>query len=155
MVFQQRLCSEHSRTLSMNSDWAIVFGRWQECFRERTCARSLLRIFLAVVAATFIAACCPTGNCDYAFRPNWEGRHRAFVENLNASVGRPFRDQCLGEHACPPVNLESGLIRYTAVDYRTWMKGCTFWFDVDPTSKMVTAVGFSGNERQCSARNLE
>lgn len=150
-----RVRSEHKRTPSMDSERSIFCSRWQWCFGEPTCARTLSGIVLAVIAATFTTACCPTGNCDYAFRPNWEGRHKAFVENLNASVGKPFKDQCLSEHACPPANLESGLIRYTAVDYRPWMKGCAFWFDVDPTSKIVTAVGFKGNERQCSVLNLE
>jgi hypothetical protein len=63
-------------------------------------------------------------------------------------------DQCLSEGACPPTTLDSGLIRYTAVDYRPWMKGCTFWFDVDPATRIVKAVGYTGAERHCAAINL-
>jgi hypothetical protein len=101
-----------------------------------------------------VAACCPTQRCDYLFRPNWEGRHASFVENLSAHIGRAFDDQCLSEGACPATTLDSGLIRHTAIDYRPWMKGCTFWFDVDPTTRIVKAVGYTGGERQCAALNL-
>jgi hypothetical protein len=80
---------------------------------------------LGVVSACLFGGCyCPGGNCDSAFRPNYEARHRVFVENLNAWIGRPFNHTCLSEGNCGPQVVESGLIRYTAIDWRPWMKGC-------------------------------
>ncbi len=116
-------------------------------------ARSMLTVFIA--ACTLITGCCPTGRCDYAFRPNWPGRHAAFVENLNTFVGRPFAHICVAEKSCPPETLESGLVRYTAVDYRPWLKGCTFWFNVDAKTHVVASVGYTGTDKACSVLNLE
>ncbi len=114
-----------------------------------------MRLAVLIAAGICLSACCPTGRCDYAFRPNWPARHAAFVENLNLSVGRPFAHYCVGENKCPAKALDSGLVRYTAVDYRPWLKGCTFWFDVDPKTHVVAAVGYAGSDRACSEANLE
>jgi hypothetical protein len=109
-----------------------------------------------ILAGTSIisAACCPEGNCDYAFRPNYEARHRVFTQDLNAWIGRAFNHDCLNEGNCPPETLRSGQIRFTAVDFRPWMKGCAFWFDVDPASQIVKAVGYRGSDTACSAGPL-
>src|SRR5580698_3470653 len=107
-------------------------------------------LLLANVSGLLLAGCCPHGLCDYAFQPNYEARHRAFVENLNAWVGRPFNHTCLREESCWPQTMDSGLIRYTAVDWRPWMKGCTFWYDVDPTTRIVKAVGYTGSDTECA-----
>jgi hypothetical protein len=110
----------------------------------------------ATTGAVLTSGCCPGGNCDYAFRPNYEARHRVFVEGLNASVGRSFdQHTCLREGNCPLQTLESGLVRYTLVDWRPWMKGCTFWYDVDPTTRIVKAVGYTGSDVQCSVGPLQ
>lgn len=122
---------------------------------QRCCRRYAQRCLILFIAAAATLGCCPTNNCDYAFRPNWEGRHKAFTQNLKLFVGRPFNHQCLEEHACPPSSLESGFIRYTASDYRSWMKGCTFWFDVDAKSNIVQAVGYRGDDKQCADLNLQ
>jgi hypothetical protein len=118
----------------------------------KTC--SVTRVLLLAGASVISAACCPGGNCDYAFRPNYEARHKVFVQNLNAWIGRPFNHVCLREGNCPPQTLESGLVRYTAVDWRPWLKGCTFWYDVDPATQIVKAVGYRGSDTQCSSGPL-
>lgn len=140
--------------LRISTVW--VASSWLGCRNPSQRRNSLCAVRWLIVAATAAATmgCCPTGNCDYAFRPNWEGRHKAFVQNLQAAVGRPFKDQCLEENACPPSTLESSLIRYTASDLRPWMKGCTFWFDVDAKSNIVQAVGYRGDDKQCADLNL-
>src|ERR1700722_1414274 len=73
---------------------------------------------LAVINAGLLGCYCPNGNCDYAFRPNYDARHRVFVQGLEASVGRPFNHTCLRESNCPSQSLDSGLTRYTLVDWR-------------------------------------
>jgi hypothetical protein len=120
---------------------------WIESFRSG--------FLLAIASAALLGGCCPGGNCDYTFRPNYEARHRVFVENLNAWIGRTFNHTCMREGGCPPQTLESGLIRYTAVDWRPWMKGCTFWYDVDPTTNIVRDVGYRGSDQQCSSGPLQ
>jgi hypothetical protein len=77
-----------------------------------------LQSLLAFGIAVLIGGCCPGGNCDDALRPNFEARHRVFVQGLNSWIGRPFNHTCLSEGICPPQTLESGLVRYTAVDWR-------------------------------------
>ena len=114
--------------------------------------RQASRPSIGLISCLLLTNCCisPTCHKDYLFRTNWEGRHAAFVEDLNAAVGKKFNDICLREHACPPTTLESGLVRYTAADFRPWLKGCTFWFDVNPVTNIVAAVGHTGTERQCT-----
>ena len=113
--------------------------------------RSRAPLISPFMAAAFLVGCCPIGKCDYAFRPNWDARHQYFVENLNAAVGRKFADQCLTEGACPPHKQDTGLLKYTAVDYRPWLKGCTYWFNVDPSTNVVVSVGYVGGIRECSS----
>jgi hypothetical protein len=119
----------------------------------QTC--SWTRSFLVASVSVSSMACCPGGNCDYAFRPNYEARHRVFVEDLNAGIGRPFNHVCLGEKNCPSQTLDSGLVRYTAADWRPWMKGCTFWYDVDPATRIVKAVGYRGSDTECAVGPLQ
>lgn len=115
-----------------------------------------LQSLFAFAVAMLIGGCCPGGNCDYAFRPNYEARHRVFVEGLNSSIGRPFdQHTCLREGNCPPQTLGSGLVRYTLVDWRPWMKGCTFWYDVDATTRIVKAVGYRGSDTECAVGPLQ
>jgi hypothetical protein len=110
---------------------------------------------LGILSAILVGGCyCPGGNCDYAFRPNYAARHRVFVEDLNAWVDRPFNHVCLSERTCPPRTLESGLVRYIAVDWRPWMKGCACWYDVDPASNIVKSVGYRGTDLECSSGPL-
>jgi hypothetical protein len=91
---------------------------------------------------------------NYALRPDYEARHRVFVEDLNSYVGRRFNHTCLREGGCPSQPLESGLVRYTLVDWRPWMKGCTFWYDVDPANGVVKAVEYRGADTACSSGPL-
>ena len=109
-----------------------------------------LRAIFFAIPLVAVSACCPMGKCDYAFRPNWEARHALFVEEREAAVGKRFANTCVAERACPPERLDSGLVRYTLVDYRPWMKGCTFWYDVDPTTSLVVSVGYRGGVKECS-----
>ena len=104
-----------------------------------------------VIAATsfgflFIAGCCPRYGCEYAFGTNWQGRHAAFVDNLNLAVGWPIaRQSCFVDGACREQDkLSPELVRYVARDYPRWMKGCTYWFDVNVESGIVQAVGYEG-----------
>jgi hypothetical protein len=110
---------------------------------------------LAVISVALLGCYCPDGNCDYAFRPNYDARHRVFVQGLDSSVGRPFNHTCLREANCPSQTLASGLTRYTLVDWRPWMKGCTFWYDIDPESRIVKAVGYRGSDTACSVGPLQ
>jgi hypothetical protein len=117
--------------------------------------RVLASVVVGIVSTILVGGCyCPGGNCDYAFRPNYEARHRVFVEDLNAWMGRPFNHVCLTEGTCSSHTLEAGLVRYIAVDWRPWMKGCTFWYDVDPASNIVKSVGYSGTDQECSSGPL-
>jgi hypothetical protein len=117
--------------------------------------RVLASVVLGIVSAILVGGCyCPGGNCDYAFRPNYEARHRVFVKDLNAWIGRPFNHVCLSEGTCSSHTLEAGLVRYIAVDWRPWMKRCTFWYDVDPASNIVKSVGYRGTDQECSSGPL-
>src|ERR1700689_4097935 len=112
---------------------------------SRSCASWSAAIRFALALGLLLAAgCCPRFGCEYAFETNWEGRHRFFVYDLNLSVGRPFHghNTCLIYGSCVPHTLDFGVVRYTIVDYPKWMKGCTYWYDVDGKTDIVMAVGY-------------
>jgi hypothetical protein len=130
----------------------VTLSATRDAWRTRN---TLASAVLGIVSGCLAGGCyCPGDNCDYAFRPNYEARHRVFVENLNSSVGRPFNHTCLREGNCPSQAMESGLVRYAAVDWRPWMKGCTFWHDVDPANNIVKSVGYRGTDQECSSGPL-
>jgi hypothetical protein len=106
----------------------------------------------ALFVGSILSGCNPYH--DGMFSTNFDARHEAFVQELNASVGRPFNDECRSEQgACPPTPLPSGLVRYTAANYRIYI-GCTVWHDVDPETNLVVSVGLSGDKRACSKRGF-
>jgi hypothetical protein len=90
--------------------------------------------------------CCPRYGCEYTFGTNWQGRHAAFVDNLQSAVGHPISSQtCFIDGACRArEELGPGLVRYVATAYPGWMKGCTYWFDVNVNTGSVQAVGYEG-----------
>jgi hypothetical protein len=103
----------------------------------------------ALVAVLVLAGCVFNRPGDNWLSSNWQSAHVRFVADLNAWVGRAFVHQCVSERACLPEKLPSGLVRYKAVDYRPWLRGCDFWFDVDAVTNVVIAVGYTGGDRQC------
>lgn len=140
-------------TIEMAMEPRATWNEYLICTRRAHRTRQLL---LAFASAVLIGCYCPGGKCDYAFRPNYEARHRVFVEGLNSSIGRPFdQHTCLREGNCPPQTLGSGLVRYMLVDWRPWMKGCTFWYDVDPGTRIVKAVGYRGSDTECAVGPLQ
>jgi hypothetical protein len=106
----------------------------------------------ALFVASALSGCNPYH--DGMFTTNFDARHEAFVQELNSGVGRPFNHPCRFEQgACPPTTLPSGLVRYTAANYRIYI-GCTVWYDVDPRTNLVVSVGLSGDKRACSNRGF-
>jgi hypothetical protein len=111
------------------------------------------RVFsLTIMSAMILGGCCPRYGCEWVSGTNWEGRHSLFVDNLNLVVGTSIRlNPCFANGSCLPRELDSGLVRYTIVDYPKWMKGCTYWYDVDSATNIVKAVGYRG-EKQADGR---
>lgn len=113
--------------------------------------RRLTLLILALAGAAL-------GGC--IFKPpgeSWLGdnpapRHEAFVKDLHLWIGHSFDHDCLRENVCPAEPLPSGLMRHSVSDFRPWLAGCTFWFDVDPQSRIVRDVGYSGGQRACQDR---
>ncbi len=106
------------------------------------------RIACMALSIGLVAGCNPYR--DGLFKTNFDARHDAFVRDLHAWVGRPFRHTCLSEPKlpCPSTTLPSGLIRYTLGNIGIYA-GCTWWYDVDPRTELVANVGFDGDKRRC------
>ena len=102
---------------------------------------------IVIVSVGVITGCMPRYGYDNLFSPNWDNRHAKFVgEYVDGRIGQIFDVICLDR--CQTSFIDKDTARYTFTNVPG--NGCTYWYDVDRTTRRIKDVQFTGSQEACS-----